>query len=73
LRFLVVTGQTERKKKEKVCLDINRPSHGRTWGRTIGPTERPFLDFHQFGTINRLIGDDVAVVPKFNGSCSSAK
>jgi hypothetical protein len=22
--------QTERKKKEKVCLDINRPSHGRT-------------------------------------------
>jgi hypothetical protein len=23
--------ETERKKKEKVCLDINRPSHGRSW------------------------------------------
>jgi hypothetical protein len=23
--------QTERKKKEKLCLDVNRPSHGRTW------------------------------------------
>jgi hypothetical protein len=27
-------GQTERKKKEKVCLDINRPSHGRTYAKT---------------------------------------
>ena len=23
--------QTHGKKKEKVCLDITRPSHGRTW------------------------------------------
>ena len=23
--------QTHGKKKVKVCLDINRPSHGRTW------------------------------------------
>jgi hypothetical protein len=24
--------QTQGKKKAKVCLDFNRPSHGRTWG-----------------------------------------
>jgi len=28
--------QTHGKKKEKVCLDINRPSHGRTWPRGMG-------------------------------------
>src|ERR1700688_1108128 len=28
---LAESEQTHGKKKEKVCLDINRPSHGRTW------------------------------------------
>jgi hypothetical protein len=36
MEFLHSTGlaeseQTHGKKKEKVCLDINRPSHGRTY------------------------------------------
>ena len=32
--------QTHGKKKEKVCLDINRPSHGRTWEAPLNERDR---------------------------------
>jgi hypothetical protein len=32
--------QTERKKKEKLCLDINRPSHGRTYPLSLERLEK---------------------------------
>ena len=38
--------QTHGKKKLKVCLDINRPSHGRTWvveGSSPGGSEAIIL------------------------------
>src|SRR5258708_22381493 len=59
-------GSRKEKKKVKVCLDINRPSHGRTWlnspYRTYNPAVSAWLSARRLGSIGpRLLLGAIAL------------